>query len=392
MTFHDYDNEFDNRELDEFSLKPVIKVVGVGGGGGNAVDRMIENDVQGVSFVAINTDAQDLKTSRAEERLVIGKKLTRGLGAGQKPEIGEQAALESEDDIRKVLKGSDMVFITCGMGGGTGTGAAPVVSRVAKELGALTVGIVTKPFEIEGPARMQNALSGIEKMRPYIDTLIIIPNDRLLRIADSNTRLLDAFRESDNILRQGVQGIAELIAIPGMINVDFADIKTVMEEKGTALMGIGISSGDNRAVEATRKAIYSHVLDVSIDGATDAIVNIASSTDLRIIEVENVLGEVRNATSNDINIIYGTTINLGLGDELVVTVVATGLELRAREDDSDLSRAVLERMKSATTTSQDDNLERVPTYETQRQASGRQEPKEKSKTGTKIPSWIRGNK
>lgn len=389
MTFKDYGNDFDNDNFDDFSLKPNIKVVGVGGGGGNAVNRMIENDVKGVTYVAINTDQQDLLYSHAQDRIVIGRHLTKGLGAGQKPEIGQKAALESEEQIRKVLAGANMIFITAGMGGGTGTGAAPVVSRIAKELGALTVGIVTKPFQIEGPTRMRNAIQGIEEMRPYIDTLIVIPNDRLLKMADTDTLLLDAFRESDNILRQGVQGIAELIAVPGMINVDFADVKTVMENKGTALMGIGISSGDSRAVDATRKAIFSDILDVSIDGATDAIVNIASSTNLTVYEMESVLREVRNATSQEINIIYGTTINRDLNDEMVVTVVATGLELRSKEEDSGLASAVLETIKRGLPENKTQEDE-IPTHQTQRQAPS--DGKKKSKGTSNIPAWIKGNK
>ena len=388
MTFREYGDIHDDELLAD-DLKPVIKVVGVGGGGGNAVNRMIENDVQGVTYVAINTDQQDLTLSHAQDRIVIGRRLTRGLGAGQNPDKGRDAALESEEQIRNVLKGADMVFITAGMGGGTGTGAAPVVSRIAKELGCLTVGIVTKPFAIEGPARMRNADKGIEEMRPYIDTLIVIPNDRLLKIADSDTRLLDAFRESDNILRQGVQGIAELIAIPGIINVDFADVRTVMENKGTALMGIGISNEPNRAVDATRKAIYSDILDVSIDGATDAIVNIASSTDLRVMEMEAVLSEVRNATSQDINIIYGTTINRDLDDEIVVTVVATGIELRTKQEDSSLARDVLRKIQEGKATSHETDYEPAPTRESQKQA----EPKERpNRSRTNIPSWIKGKK
>ena len=390
MTFREYGNEFDDDILN-YDLKPVIKVVGVGGGGGNAINRMIENDVQGVTYVAINTDSQDLKLSHAQERIVIGRRLTRGLGAGQKPELGRDAALESEEQIRKSLEGADMVFITAGMGGGTGTGAAPVVSRIAKELGCLTVGIVTKPFNIEGPQRMKNAVRGIDEMRPYIDTLIVIPNDRLLKIADTETRLLDAFRESDNILRQGVQGIAELIAIPGLINVDFADIKTVMENKGTALMGIGISNEPNRAVDATRKAIYSDILDVSIDGATDAIVNIASSTELRVLEMEAVLTEVKNATSQDINIIYGTTINRDLGDELVVTVVATGDKLRTKEEDNELAQAVLQKMRSGQSTAPEGVLE-PSTHETPRPSERQDSRRREKSTGTNIPSWIKGKK
>lgn len=317
---------------DEFNQKPVIKVVGVGGGGNSAVNRMIENDVKGVSFVAMNTDAQVLKVSKADERLQLGKRLTRGLGAGAKPDIGRQAAIESEDEIREMLSDADMVFITAGMGGGTGTGAAPIIARVSKELGCLTIGIVTKPFVFEGPGRMQAALIGLDELKPHVDTLIVVPNERLLSIADSSTQLLDAFRESDNVLRQGVQGIAEIIAIPGLINVDFADVKTVMENKGTALMGIGIASGETRAIESARKAIHSRLLEVSIDGATDAIVNIATSTSVGLLEIEEALNEIRNAASNDLNIIYGSTINADLGDEMVVTVIATGYELKAKDN------------------------------------------------------------
>lgn len=317
-------------ETDNFNQKPIIKVIGVGGGGGNAINRMIENDVKGVIFVAMNTDAQVLKVSKAETRVQLGKYLTRGLGAGAKSEVGKEAALESIDEIEDVLKDADMVFITAGMGGGTGTGAAPVIAKKAKEMGCLTIGIVTKPFSFEGPARMQAAIYGLEELKPHVDTLIVVPNERLLAVSGPQTQLLDAFRESDNVLRQGVQGIAEIIAIPGLINVDFADVKTVMENKGTALMGIGIASGEDRAIEAARKAIHSKLLEVSIDGATDAIVNITSGTNITLIETEQALSEIRNTTDRDLNIIYGTTVNEDLDDEMIVTVIATGYELKAK--------------------------------------------------------------
>ncbi len=317
-------------ESENFNQKPIIKVIGVGGGGGNAINRMIENDVKGVSFVAINTDAQVLKVSKADTRVQIGKYLTRGLGAGAKAEVGKEAALESITDIEEVLADADMVFITAGMGGGTGTGAAPIIAQKAKELGCLTIGIVTKPFAFEGPARMQAAVYGLEELKPHVDTLIVIPNERLLAISGPTTQLLDAFRESDNVLRQGVQGIAEIIAIPGLINVDFADVKTVMENKGTALMGIGIASGEDREIEAARKAIHSKLLEVSIDGATDAIVNITSGTNITLFETERALNEIRNATDHSLNIIYGTTVNADLEDEMIVTVIATGYELKAK--------------------------------------------------------------
>lgn len=317
-------------ESDNFNQKPIIKVIGVGGGGGNAINRMIENDVKGVIFVAMNTDAQVLKVSKAETRVQLGKYLTRGLGAGAKSEVGKEAAVESIDEIEEVLKDADMVFITAGMGGGTGTGAAPVIAKKAKEMGCLTIGIVTKPFAFEGPARMQAAIMGLEELKPHVDTLIVVPNERLLAISGPTTQLLDAFRESDNVLRQGVQGIAEIIAIPGLINVDFADVKTVMENKGTALMGVGIASGEDRAIEAARKAIHSKLLEVSIDGATDAIVNITSGTNITLIETDQALTEIRNATDRDLNIIYGTTVNEDLEDEMIVTVIATGYELKAK--------------------------------------------------------------
>lgn len=318
-------------ESDNFNQKPIIKVIGVGGGGGNAINRMIENDVKGVVFVAMNTDAQVLKVSKAESRVQLGKYLTRGLGAGAKSEVGQKAALESLEEIEEVLKDADMVFITAGMGGGTGTGAAPIIAKKAKEMGCLTIGIVTKPFSFEGPARMKAAIYGLEELKPHVDTLIVIPNDRLLQTSGPTTQLLDAFRESDNVLRQGVQGIAEIIAIPGLINVDFADVRTVMENKGTALMGIGIASGEDRAIEAARKAIHSKLLEVSIDGATDAIVNITSGTNITLFETEQALTEIRNATDRDLNIIYGTTVNQDLDDELIVTVIATGYELKAKD-------------------------------------------------------------
>lgn len=317
---------------DEFNQKPVIKVIGVGGGGNSAINRMIENDVRGVSYVAMNTDAQVLKVSKADERIQLGKKLTRGLGAGAKPVVGKQAALESEEEIRDCLSDADMVFITAGMGGGTGTGAAPIVARIAKELGVLTIGIVTKPFNFEGKLRMEQAIEGLNELRPHVDTLIVIPNERLFAIADRDMQLLDAFRESDRVLRQGVQGIAEIIAVPGMINVDFADVRTVMENKGTALMGIGMASGENRAIEAARKAIHSKLLEVSIDGATDAIVNISSGPDVTLFEIEAALTEIRNATESDLNVIYGHTVSVDLEDEMIVTIIATGYELRAKDN------------------------------------------------------------
>lgn len=309
---------------DKFNQKPTIKVIGIGGGGGSAVNRMIENEVRGVEFVAMNTDAQVLRLSKADIRLQLGKTLTRGLGAGANPDVGRQAALESEDEIKDLLAETDMVFITAGMGGGTGTGAAPVVARIAREMGCLTIGVVTKPFGFEGRRRASVALQGLEELKPYVDTLIVIPNDKLFYIVDKNTPYLDAFREADNVLRQGVQGITEIIAVPGVVNVDFADVKTVMKDKGTALMGIGLADGENRAQEAARAAIRSPLLETSINGATDAIVNITSGFDASLYEINEIIEEIQKSSTTDINIIYGSAINSDLGNEIIVTVIATG--------------------------------------------------------------------
>jgi cell division protein FtsZ len=318
---------------DAFNEKPILKVVGVGGGGGNAVNRMIENDVKGVDFIVINTDAQVLRLAKADVRLQIGKVLTKGLGAGADPDIGRQAAEESEDDIREILKGSDMVFITAGMGGGTGTGACPVVARIAKELGCLTVGIVTKPFTFEGRKRHMQAMRGLNELKPLVDTLIVVPNDKLITMADRNLTMLESFREVDNVLRRGVQGIAEIVTIPGLINVDFADVRNVMKNKGTALMGIGIASGPNRAIEAARKAIRSPLLEIDINGATDAIVFITSDIDITMQEIYDVTGEIRNASSPEIDIVMGTGFNVDLQGELIVTVIATGFD--SKDDQAD---------------------------------------------------------
>lgn len=312
------------------SQKASIKVIGVGGGGGNAINRMIDNDVKGVEFVAVNTDAQDLKDSKADVRIQIGARLTRGLGAGADPEVGRNAAIESEEDLRQHLMGTDLVFITAGMGGGTGTGAAPVIAKIAKECGCLTLAIVTKPFAFEGQKRMEKAIKGATELKKYVDSLIVIPNEKLLSIVDKSTSILEAFREADTVLRQGVQGIAEIIAFPGLINVDFADVKTVMSNKGTALMGIGVASGEHRAVEAARRAIHSQLLEISLDGATDAIVNITSGENITLFETNACIEEIRHSCSSNLNIIYGNAINRKFKDEMVVTVIATGYDLKAR--------------------------------------------------------------
>jgi cell division protein FtsZ len=301
-----------------------IKVIGVGGGGNNAVNRMIEHGVQGVEFIAVNTDAQALNLSKAPTKLQIGAKLTRGLGAGANPEVGKKAAEESKEQIEEALKGADMVFVTAGMGGGTGTGAAPVIAQIARELGALTVGVVTRPFTFEGRKRATQAANGIAAMKEAVDTLIVIPNDRLLEIVDKNTPMLEAFREADNVLRQGVQGISDLIAVPGLINLDFADVKTIMSNKGSALMGIGIASGENRAAEAAKKAISSPLLETSIDGAQGVLMNITGGTNLSLYEVQEAADIVASAADQDVNMIFGSVINENLKDEIIVTVIATG--------------------------------------------------------------------
>ena len=303
-----------------------IKVIGVGGGGNNAVNRMIEEGVEGVEFIALNTDAQALQYSKAGITMQIGATLTRGLGAGANPEVGKLAVEESRSQIEEVLEGADMVFVTAGMGGGTGTGAAPAVARIARELGALTIGIVTRPFTFEGRKRSRNAESGIEAMRKAVDTLIIIPNDRLLGIVDKKTPMLEAFREADNVLRQGVQGISDLIAVPGLINLDFADVKTIMCNQGTALMGIGIAEGEGRAVEAVKQAISSPLLETTIDGAQGVIMNITGGSDLSLYEVQEAADIVTSATDEELNMIFGSIINENLKNKIIVTVIATGFE------------------------------------------------------------------
>ncbi|KMY45083.1 cell division protein FtsZ [Bacillus sp. FJAT-27916] len=301
-----------------------IKVIGVGGGGNNAVNRMIEHGLQGVEFIAVNTDAQALNLSKAEVKMQIGGKLTRGLGAGANPEVGKKAAEESKEQIEQALEGADMVFVTAGMGGGTGTGAAPVVAQIARELGALTVGVVTRPFTFEGRKRSTQAQGGIASMKESVDTLIVIPNDRLLEIVDKSTPMLEAFREADNVLRQGVQGISDLIAVPGLINLDFADVKTIMSNKGSALMGIGVASGESRAAEAAKKAISSPLLETSIDGAQGVLMNITGGTNLSLFEVQEAADIVASASDQEVNMIFGSVINENLKDEIVVTVIATG--------------------------------------------------------------------
>lgn len=303
----------------------VIKVIGVGGGGGNAINRMIDEGVAGVEFIAANTDIQALSSSKAETVIQLGPKLTRGLGAGGQPEVGRKAAEESEEALSEALSGSDMVFITAGMGGGSGTGAAPVIARIAKGLGALTVAVVTRPFGFEGNKRGNFAIEGIQELRDQVDTLLIISNNNLLEIVDKKTPLLEALSEADNVLRQGVQGITDLITSPGLINLDFADVKTVMANKGNALMGIGVGSGEERIIEAARKAIYSPLLETTIDGAEDVIVNVTGGLDMTLTEAEEASEIVGQAAGNGVNIWLGTSIDDSMKDEIRVTVVATGV-------------------------------------------------------------------
>ncbi|MEW5985622.1 MAG: cell division protein FtsZ [Chloroflexota bacterium] len=303
-----------------------IRVVGVGGGGTNAVNRMIEEGIGGVDFVAVNTDAQALTRSLAPARIRIGEKLTKGLGAGGKPEVGEKAAAESVDALYEAIKGSDMVFVTAGMGGGTGTGAAPVVAKVAQGEGALTIGVVTRPFQFEGNTRARNAEQGIENLKEFVDTLIIIPNDRLLELVDKRMSLADSFRLADDVLRQGIQGISELITVPGLINLDFADVRAVMAQGGPALMGVGRAEGDDRARLAAEQAINSRLLEVKIDGAQGVLFNVTAGPNLSLYEVNQAAAIIRETAHPEANIIFGAVIDERMGEEMRVTVIATGFE------------------------------------------------------------------
>jgi len=319
------DNNFTN-EMESFAR---IKVVGVGGGGCNAINRMIDEGLQGVEYVAINTDAQALLLAKSSTRVRIGEKLTRGLGSGGNPEQGRKAAEESADSLYEVLKGADMVFVTAGMGGGTGTGASPIVAQIAKEVGALTIGVVTRPFTFEGSRRGQSADDGIGKLKEQADTLIVIPNDRLLQVADKRANLQDAFRMADDVLRQGVQGISELITVPGLINLDFADVKTIMSEGGAALMAVSRATGEERAREAAEAAISSQLLDITIDGARGILLNVTGGPDLTLFEVNQAAAIIKETAHPDVNLIFGAVINPELTDELHITVIATGFERTA---------------------------------------------------------------
>ena len=303
-----------------------IKVIGVGGGGSNAVNRMIEEGMAGIEFIAINTDAQALLLSNSAHRVRIGDKLTRGLGAGGNPEIGQKAAEESAEELYEVLKGADMAFIAAGIGGGTGTGAAPIIAQIAKEIGALTIGVVTRPFTFEGAKRAKAAEDGIGKLKEHVDTLIVIPNDRLLQIADKRASLQQAFKLADDVLRQGIQGISELITVPGLINLDFADVRTIMSEGGAALMAVGIGTGEERARAAAEQAISSQLLDITIDGARGILFNITGGADLSLFEVNQAAAIIKETAHPDVNLIFGAVIDPSMGDELRITVIATGFE------------------------------------------------------------------
>lgn len=345
-------------EIDQLAK---IKVVGVGGAGCNAVNRMIDSGVKGVDFIVANTDLQVLNNSKAETKIQLGIELTNGLGAGFNPQIGRDAALESKEEIEKHLSGADMVFVTCGMGGGTGTGAAPVIASVAQELGALTVGIVTKPFSFEGKKRTEQALAGLEELKKHVDTLIVIPNDRLRELIDKSTPLIDAFKEVDSVLHRGVQSISDLIAVPGLINLDFADVKAIMKNRGNALIGIGMGiGGEDRAAEAARQAVSSPLLETSINGATDAIINVTGGANLTLFEVEEAAEVIRASANTDINTIFGAVINENLNDEIIVTVIATGFE----DDSQPLYHAYTRRedlKKEVEETSEDDSSD-IPAF------------------------------
>ena len=321
MDFND-----DNNNITMMDGTATIKVIGVGGAGNNAVNRMVESGIKGVDFIAVNTDRQALQNSKANTKIQIGEKITRGLGAGANPDIGAQSAEESKAEVAEVLRGADMVFVTAGMGGGTGTGAAPIVAQAAKEMGILTIGVVTKPFTFEGKKRLSQAERGIESLKGKVDTLVVIPNDKLLQIIDRKTSIIEAFRMADDVLRQGVQGISDLIAVPGLVNLDFADVKTIMLNTGMAHMGIGRASGENRAEDAAKQAIQSPLLETSIEGARGVIINITGGDDLGLHEVNTAAELVQRSVDPEANIIFGTVTDPSMEDEIQITVIATGFE------------------------------------------------------------------
>ena len=393
--------EIDDNSLDLYAN---IKVIGVGGGGSNAVNRMIELGLEGVDFVCVNTDAQALQTSKAPKRMQIGEKLTRGLGAGARPEIGQKAAEESYQEILEALRGSDMVFITAGMGGGTGTGAAPVVAQCAREIGALTVGVVTRPFSFEGPKRKKNADMGIENLKLNVDTIITIPNDKLLQVVDKKTPMTQAFKIADDILRQGVKGISDLIAVPGLVNLDFADVKSVMSNAGSALMGIGSASGENATVEAVKAAIDSPLLETNIEGARGILLNIMGATEsLSMIEVNEASTTVQEAAHPDAEIIWGVSIDESLGDTVSVTVIATRFDDgNEREEQRDIRPSQLSSQDNNSQPGQQSAPSSSPfgnfgfnfgnPPQQQQQAPMQPKTKEDSSGLPDIPIWMQGNR
>ena len=338
-----------------------IKVIGVGGGGNNAVNRMVDNQIKGVQFLAVNTENQVLELSKADVTIQIGEKVTKGLGAGANPQIGEEAAQESREEITKALEGADMVFVTAGMGGGTGTGAAPIVAECAKEVGALTVGVVTKPFAFEGKRRRAAAEKGIEFLTQKVDTIIVIPNDKLLQVVDKKCSVSDAFSKADEVLRQGIKGISDLIQIPGLINLDFADVKTIMTNQGEALMGIGEGTGENRAADAAKMAINSPLLETSIDGAKGILLNISGSSELGIFEVNEAAQIISDAADPDANIIFGSVIDESLGDKVQVTVVATGFGNNAKSV-PELGKTTTTSRPASTTTTTNSGIPDIPVF------------------------------
>ena len=338
-----------------------IKVIGVGGGGNNAVNRMVDNQIKGVQFLAVNTENQVLELSKADVTLQIGEKVTKGLGAGANPQIGEEAAQESREEITKALEGADMVFVTAGMGGGTGTGAAPIVAECAKEVGALTVGVVTKPFAFEGKRRRAAAEKGIEFLTQKVDTIIVIPNDKLLQVVDKKCSVSDAFSKADEVLRQGIKGISDLIQIPGLINLDFADVKTIMTNQGEALMGIGEGTGENRAADAAKMAINSPLLETSIDGAKGILLNISGSSELGIFEVNEAAQIISDAADPDANIIFGSVIDESLGDKVQVTVVATGFGNNAKSV-PEFGKTTTTSRPASTTTTTNSGIPDIPVF------------------------------
>ena len=360
------ESEYEDNNNGMMDGTALIKVIGVGGAGNNAINRMIESGIKGVEFIAVNTDRQALQISKASTRIQIGEKLTRGLGAGANPDIGSQAAEESKSEIAEVLRGADMVFVTAGMGGGTGTGAAPIVAATAKELGILTIGVVTKPFTFEGKKRLAQAERGIESLKGKVDTLVVIPNDKLLQVIDRKTSIIEAFRMADDVLRQGVQGISDLIAVPGLINLDFADVKTIMLDRGMAHMGIGRASGENRAEDAAKQAIQSPLLETSIEGARGVIINITGGSDVGLHEANTAAELVQRSADPEANIIFGSVTDDSMGDEIQITVIATGFE---NEDEkvqkaTDIVNKAWERKMNPISSSESNNSNEldIPTF------------------------------